>query len=87
MYRRRMASPEHDVTREQIERGAAALQPFVDAWNLPLNPEDLDELASAVLRHGRKTGPIDRSEWGFIEQSVREQIDAVRQDRANLYRG
>ena len=51
------------VTREQIERGAAALLPFDQEWNLPLNPEDLDELAYAVLTHGQKRGPIDPAEW------------------------
>jgi hypothetical protein len=38
-----------EPSREQMERGAAALIPFVQEWRLSLNPEDLDEIASAVL--------------------------------------
>jgi hypothetical protein len=33
-------------TPEQIERGTAALVPFVQEWRLPLNPENLDALVS-----------------------------------------
>ena len=73
-YRRRGT-----VTREQIERGTAALVPFVGAWNLPLNPEQLDELAYAVLTHGQKVGPIDPAEWDAIDRAVRAQLeDAAR---------
>ena len=75
-----------DVTREQIERGAAALLPFVEAWNLPLNPEDLDELAYAVLTHGQKQGPIDPAEWAPIDRAVREQLEEVVRSRAGRYK-
>jgi hypothetical protein len=75
-----------DITREQIERGAAALVPFVQAWNLPLNPEDLDELAYAVLTHGQKRGPIDPAEWERIDRAVREQLEEAARSRAGLYK-
>ena len=70
--------PDGELTREQIERGTAALIPFVEAWNLPLNPENLDELAYAVLTHGQKTGPIDPAEWDAIDGAVREQLTRTR---------
>lgn len=38
-------------TPEQMERAVAALVPYVQEWNLPLNPEELHELAGAVLTH------------------------------------
>lgn len=34
----------------EIERGIAALVPFVQRWSLPLNPEDLGEMVVAVLK-------------------------------------
>lgn len=36
---------------DQVERAETALYPFVTHWRLPLNPEDLEELAVAVLTH------------------------------------
>ena len=81
-YFRRRWNEAHDrsrehVTREQIERGFAALIPFVQAWNLPLNPENLDELAYAVLTHGQKLGPIDPAEWDAIDRAVCEQLEEI----------
>jgi hypothetical protein len=57
-------------TREQIERGAAALVPFVETWGLPLNPENLDELAYAVLVHHDSAATGDE-----IDAAVRRQIE------------
>jgi hypothetical protein len=37
--------------QEEVERGVGALIPFVQEWGLPLNPEDLAQLAAAVLEH------------------------------------
>jgi hypothetical protein len=59
---------------------------FVQAWNLPLNPEDLDELAYAVFTHGQKQGPIDPAEWEPIDRAVREQLAERARSRANLYK-
>lgn len=58
-----------EPTREQLDRAAAALVPFVQQWGLPLNPEDLDELAYAVLAHHDSDGSEDE-----IEAAVRQQI-------------
>jgi hypothetical protein len=63
-----------EPTREQIERGSSALVPFVQAWNLRLNPEELDEMAYAVLKHGRRTGPIEDAEYEEIDRAVRAQL-------------
>jgi hypothetical protein len=61
-------------TLEQVERGAGALLPFVQEWNLPLNPEDLDELAYAVLVHHDSEASRDE-----VEAAVRAQIADSRQ--------
>jgi hypothetical protein len=39
------------LTEGEIERGIAALLPFAHEWRLPLNPEDLQAMAVAVLLH------------------------------------
>ena len=58
-----------DPTPEQVERGADVLTYFVAPWNLPLNPEDLAELAYAVLAHHDST-----ASWEEIGAAVEEQI-------------
>jgi hypothetical protein len=63
-----------EPTPEQIEPGSSALVPFVQAWRLPLNPENLDEMVYAVLKHARKTGPIADAEYGEIDRAVRAQL-------------
>jgi len=68
-----------EPTREQVERGAAALIPFVQESGLSLNPEDLDELAYAVLVHHDSGGS-----WEDIDRAVREQIAEVRQGHAEM---
>jgi hypothetical protein len=67
-----------EVTPEQIERGSSALVPFVQEWGLPLDPENLDEMAYAVLLHGSKTGPIDAAEYDAIDRAVRAQLEERR---------
>jgi hypothetical protein len=42
---------ERGAAPEELQRAVAALIPFVHTWNLPLNPEDLDLIAHAVLLH------------------------------------
>lgn len=81
----RPGADQDHITREQIERGAAALVPFVQAWNLPLNPEDLDEIAYAVLTHGQKRRPLNPAEWDAIDRAVREQLEEIARSRAELY--
>ena len=53
----------------EVERGAGALVPFVRAWNLGLNPENLDEMAYAVLLHSRSD-----ADWDSVEKEVDAQI-------------
>jgi hypothetical protein len=59
-----------EPTPEQVERAIGALVPFVQEWNLSLNPEDLAEIAYAVLVHHDS----DRS-WDEIDAAVRAQIE------------
>lgn len=59
---------------EQVERGVGALLPFVQEWTLPLNPEDLHELAYAVLVHHDSEASSDE-----IDTAVRAQISDSRQ--------
>lgn len=61
-----------EPTREQLDRATAALIPFVQEWKLPLNPEDLDELAFAVLRHHDSDASYEE-----IQAAAREQIERV----------
>ncbi len=58
-----------DPTREQVQRAVAALYPFVVAYGLPMNPEDLDEMALAVLRHASSDASAEE-----IGRSVQVQI-------------
>lgn len=62
-----------EPTPEQGKRASWALIPFVEEWNLPLNPEELDELSYAVLRHFNGT-----ESWEDIHSAVRKQIAAYR---------
>lgn len=54
----------------QMQRAAAALHPFVRRWNLPLNPEDMDEITYAILLHARSDADIDD-----VVEAVEKQID------------
>jgi hypothetical protein len=58
-----------DPTREQLDRAFAALLPFVQEWNLGLNPEDLDQLAYAVLTYHDSDASYEE-----IDAAVRQQI-------------
>ena len=46
-----------------------ALNPFVIAYRLPLNPEDLEEMVYAVLKHAAGLEPLDQ-----ITETVNKQI-------------
>jgi hypothetical protein len=64
---------------EQMERAVAALIPFVREWGLPLNPEDLCELAAAVLVH------YDSDEsWESLDAAVRGQLAEYTRRRAAI---
>lgn len=56
-------------SNRDLERGVAALVPFVNEWDIPLNPEHLYELAYAVLVHSDS-----ETSWEEIEAAVRAQI-------------
>jgi hypothetical protein len=68
-----------EPSAEQIERAAAALLPFVSAWRLSLNPEDLDELAFAVLSHFDSTADFES-----IIRSVEDHLTEIRARREEL---
>ncbi|GIE85757.1 hypothetical protein [Actinoplanes regularis] len=59
-----------EPTEQEMLRAAAALGPFVRRWHLPLNPEDMDEIAYAVLRYARTDNDPDE-----IVVAVEQQID------------
>ena len=44
---------------DEIERGTAALVPFVQAWRLSLNPEDLEVMVDAVIQAVRSGASLD----------------------------
>jgi hypothetical protein len=65
-----------EPTPDQIERAVSALMPYAQEWNLPLNPEDLEELAGAVLTHFDSTASfeaIDTAERARIKEFARQQ--------------
>lgn len=72
--------PEH-----QLERAVTALVPFVQEWDLPLNPEELHEMAYAVLQHG-VDAPASEDDYVEIDRAVREQIAEFREQIAELHR-
>jgi hypothetical protein len=59
-----------EPTRQEMLRALTALGPFVRRWGLPLNPEDMEELAYAVLRHAQSNDDLDT-----ITAAVDEQIN------------
>jgi hypothetical protein len=66
-----------EPTPDQGKRASWALIPFVEEWKLSLNPEELDELAYAVLRHFDSD-----ASWEELHASVREQIEDYRRRNA-----
>ena len=58
-----------EPSEQEVRRGTAALVPFVQAWNLALNPENLDLMAYAVLRGVRSEASFEE-----IDQMARELI-------------
>ncbi|RSM57982.1 hypothetical protein DMB66_31260 [Actinoplanes sp. ATCC 53533] len=57
-------------TEDELFRAVSALIPFIRRWQLSLNPEDAEEVAQAVLLHGRSDTPPDQ-----IAIAVEHQID------------
>jgi 2-methylisocitrate lyase-like PEP mutase family enzyme len=54
---------------ERWQRARTALGVFAEEWELPLRPEDLDEMAYATIRHLN-----NRRDFGEVDAAVREQI-------------
>jgi len=48
------------LSRQQWERAQAAFYPFVHAFSLPLNPDDVDEILYAVLTHIDTEMPVEQ---------------------------
>jgi hypothetical protein len=70
-----------EPTQEQVDRGADAVLPFGEEWNLSLNPENLTELASAVLRHHDTA-----ASWEEVDAEVRAQPAEWKRDREKVER-
>jgi hypothetical protein len=70
-----------EPTPEQVGRATGALGPFVQEWNLSLNPEDLAEIAYAVLVHHDSD-----ASWDAIDAAVRAQIADHQRRAEGLYR-
>jgi hypothetical protein len=70
-----------EPTFEQMERAVTALMPYVQEWNLPLNPEHLYELAGAVLTHFDSADSFDG-----IDRAERARIQEFARQQARLYR-
>jgi hypothetical protein len=63
-----------EPSAEQVDRAVAALALFVHEWRLPLNPDDLAELAHAVLTHGA----FGSTSYEQIDADVRGRIEVLR---------
>jgi len=70
-----------ELTPAQMDKAVTALLPFVHEWRLSLNPEDLHELAYAVLMHFDSEAPFEA-----IDAAVRDQIADARRPAEKLYR-
>lgn len=62
-------------TANEVQRGAAALGPFVNRWRLPLNPENVELMVYAVLRHVRGELPLAEI-WDDSEKLLDEDAAA-----------
>ena len=67
-----MEKEEH-IPEAQIERATSALVPFMRKWHLQLNPENLELMAYAVLKHA--PGVLSEEELQRIEDDVSRIID------------
>ena len=63
------AGPAPQTRDERWQRARMALGVFVEEWELRLNPEDLDEIAYAVIRHLN-----NRRSFGDVDAAVRRQL-------------
>lgn len=70
-----------EVPQALIERGESALYPFVEAWHLPLNPENLELMAFAVLKHAMAEGETNHE---AIITDVRQLIEEDAEEHARM---
>jgi hypothetical protein len=68
-----------EPTADELFRAITALIPFVRRWELPLNPEDAEELAYAVLFHARSNQSAEE-----IGVAVELQIDQHEKEAQRL---
>lgn len=64
--------PAPQTRDERWQRARTALGVFAEEWELPLRPEDLDEMAYATIRHLN-----NRRDFGDVDAAVREQIEQI----------
>jgi len=70
-----------EFTEDLERRAAAALDPFVRAFNLPVNPEELALMAYAVLRYTYSDQPLAQ-----VAAAVQELIDQHIADHQRMLR-
>jgi hypothetical protein len=69
-------------------RAVEALGVFAVRWELPLNPEDLGEMAYAVLTHaGEPDGVFDQAAVDTISEAVTRQVEHARRQHAEMTAG
>ncbi len=73
-----------EPTRQEMFRAIAALEPFVRRWNLPLNPEDMDEIAYALLRHAHTDEDVHTIQ-ALVEQQINEHEAKAQQLRDAMH--
>lgn len=79
-WRARMVEP----SREELARAFAALTPFVAAYGLPVNPEELEEMAYAVLAHVASSEALVEIH-DAVERQIAEAHPALIVDRASVW--
>jgi hypothetical protein len=74
----------HEPTPSEVERATGALLPFVRRWGLALNPENVQFMAYAALRHA--TGTLSpEGVWADVEQMLDEDEAAYRRMQAKMH--
>jgi len=70
-----------EPTPEQLKRAVAALLPFVEAWELSLETEDVREMAYAVLVHFDSPSGLDEIDVAVFDRiaEARKRVDARRE--------
>ena len=77
--------PGTEFSFTQLERASNALLPFVDEWKLSLNPEQVDLMAYAALRHASSEQPLESAEnYTQIDRDVRGLIADDRARHARM---